>query len=800
MSQSEPSPPGSRERRGTQEPSLEELMAGVRLDLTGVEEDVKTSAPSSGDDPTVPVDEGRRSPSHEGKELSVEEVLRRVREELKHRRGGGSATASAAPAISALAGDSLPLWRSTAAPLPVQAAYVLQDLLRFSDEDLVDNAFRILLRRPPSIEDRAHYLRALRSGSVGKVEMLGNIRFSEEGRANSVHVDGLLLPYKMHKWRRVPVLGWFLAMAIAIYRLPRLFAHLQRMEAAAAQESHELGRALNGLAGAVDDHFTLLLERLETLASRLTKREQAGQEVRDAVGMVEANLMQLEGAQAALENRLQRRVSEAVQALRAAADGLQKQLVTQAELLTQVGQSGVAAHHAINAIEGRLASEFAKQANVLAGLERRLRAELSGEVQAFRLTADQLQEQLVVQSSSLTELEQFCASIRQAVEATEARFESAFADQADAQASLERRFRAQLSEEVQAFRLTTDRLQEQFVAQGSLMTKLEESGASILQAVEATGARFDSAFADQSAAQADLNSRLQTSLPLYAKLAGDNADNRRAVRDIERRLMAFFDRASQQMTGVSSSPDTGRTPEGDGLLDAHYVALEDTFRGTREDIKERAEHYLATLADASAGNAGGLVVDLGCGRGEWLEVLTENGYASCGVDLNRVMIEDARALGLGVVESDAVAYLRGLDSDSVFAVTSMHLVEHIPYELLIRMLDEAYRVLQPGGVLILETPNPENLTVGSFWFYMDPTHRNPIPPALLQWVVQGRGFEGAAIDRLTQNREVADIHRLDDDVAGSSEINKIIGLLTAAPDYAIIARKPATSDAPLQES
>lgn len=336
-----------------------------------------------------------------------------------------------------------------------------------------------------------------------------------------------------------------------------------------------------------------------------------------------------------------------------------------------------------------------------------------------------------------------------------------------------------------------------------MMTRLESAqmsfstlaGVRLEQAKQfeaATTARIVSAQADQAAAHAQLASRLDTGLSAVAKTTADGAETRRAVHDIERQLMVLFDRMSQQAAGSSvvAPPGPGGGQANTGLLAAHYVSFEDTFRGTRDDIKERAGHYLSAFRDAGIEAGDGLILDIGCGRGEWLEVLSENGYACRGVDMNSVMVGEALALGLDVVEQDAVAYLRELGNESVSAVTSMHLVEHLSYEVLVRLLDEALRVLRPGGVLILETPNPENLTVGSYWFYMDPTHRNPIPPPLLQWVVEARGFEGAAVDRLTQNRGVFDIQPVSEDVAGASQINKIVGLLTAAPDYAIVARKP----------
>ena len=172
-------------------------------------------------------------------------------------------------------------------------------------------------------------------------------------------------------------------------------------------------------------------------------------------------------------------------------------------------------------------------------------------------------------------------------------------------------------------------------------------------------------------------------------------------------------------------------------LDAFYAAFEDQFRGHRQEIKERLKVYLPVFSEAGIKTG---ILDIGCGRGEWLELLKEEGWNARGLDLNRVMLDECRRLGLEVLEADALAYLRGLPDESLHAVTSFHLIEHLPFETLVALVDEIERSLKPGGLVILETPNPKNLTVGACSFYSDPTHRNPIFPETIQFILRARGF------------------------------------------------------------
>ena len=220
--------------------------------------------------------------------------------------------------------------------------------------------------------------------------------------------------------------------------------------------------------------------------------------------------------------------------------------------------------------------------------------------------------------------------------------------------------------------------------------------------------------------------------------------------------------------------------EEDHALDGLYASFEEKFRGKRDEIRERLQVYLPILDNAGITDD---VLDVGCGRGEWLELLSKDNVQARGVDHNRIVIEGCRQLGLDVVEADALTYLRSLSADSMNAITSFHVVEHLQFEALVTLLDEAFRILRRGGLLILETPNPENFIVGSYSFYTDPTHRNPIPSETLKFLVESRGFESRAVMKLRP----WDAAR----IAGDSEIIKRFNeYFYGAPDYGIIARKP----------
>jgi O-antigen chain-terminating methyltransferase len=140
-----------------------------------------------------------------------------------------------------------------------------------------------------------------------------------------------------------------------------------------------------------------------------------------------------------------------------------------------------------------------------------------------------------------------------------------------------------------------------------------------------------------------------------------------------------------------------------------------------------------------------------------------------------------RALGIEVVEGDGIEYLTAAAGDSVGAVTAFHVVEHLEINALLALIRESYRVVRPGGIVVFETPNPENLVVGSCSFYNDPTHRRPIPPPTLAFYLRHAGFSNVTVTSL------APLNLVQEPV--SDALKPIVDRFNMGQDYAAIGYK-----------
>ena len=229
---------------------------------------------------------------------------------------------------------------------------------------------------------------------------------------------------------------------------------------------------------------------------------------------------------------------------------------------------------------------------------------------------------------------------------------------------------------------------------------------------------------------------------------------------------------------------SGKSPEDTpGPLDAFYVSFEDRFRGPRPEIKKRVEVYLPLIKKAGAGRAKTPVLDVGCGRGEWLELLTEKKFRASGVDINSAMLAQCRARNLKVVQADAISHLRSLPDRSLGAVTGFHIIEHLELNILMDLLAETARVLVPGGLAIFESPNCKNLVVGATNFNIDPTHRNPVFPETAQFMLTSHGFQNVVLKYLAP----VEAQRFPGKNRQATVLNE---LLYGPQDYAVIGEKP----------
>jgi O-antigen chain-terminating methyltransferase len=253
----------------------------------------------------------------------------------------------------------------------------------------------------------------------------------------------------------------------------------------------------------------------------------------------------------------------------------------------------------------------------------------------------------------------------------------------------------------------------------------------------------------------------------------------------ERRITMLLEEARKRLP-APLNPDQlqNMVAEDVHILDSLYVSFEDQFRGSTGEIKERLRVYLPILQKARLNTDEGPVLDLGSGRGEFLQLLQEEGIRAQGIDINRVCIEECQQQDLNVIESDAIAYLRGLPDNSIGAVTGFHLIEHLPFTAFINLLDETVRVLQPGGVAIFETPNPANVLVGSHFFYFDPTHRNPLPSATVKFTAEARGLCRVEMIPLHPSAEAMRVEE------GDLEVAKRFNEYFFGPqDYAVVGWK-----------
>jgi O-antigen chain-terminating methyltransferase len=312
--------------------------------------------------------------------------------------------------------------------------------------------------------------------------------------------------------------------------------------------------------------------------------------------------------------------------------------------------------------------------------------------------------------------------------------------------------------------------------------EVREQLAQEMRRVDAAAARSDASHADWQRQIAELAQAVL---------------HKASQQDLQRQVAQLVDRieaavVTQSATGLAPAHAATSAAVTSPLAQAFYRDLERQFRGTVAEIRDKQMVYRpwieALVSRWPHGSTPPRVADLGCGGGEWLALLREWGMDAIGIDSNALNVRDARANGFQAEQADAADWLAAQPAGSLAAVTAFHLAEHLPMESLLQLLAAARRALMPQGLIIIETPNPENLLVATQGFWLDPTHQRPLPPALLAFMVSYSGF--TVQDTLRLNPPDA----LPSDTSASApqaDHAMFVQMVSVGRDVAVIACTPA---------
>jgi 2-polyprenyl-3-methyl-5-hydroxy-6-metoxy-1,4-benzoquinol methylase len=226
---------------------------------------------------------------------------------------------------------------------------------------------------------------------------------------------------------------------------------------------------------------------------------------------------------------------------------------------------------------------------------------------------------------------------------------------------------------------------------------------------------------------------------------------------------------------------------------AEYVRFEDRHRGSQETIKWKQKNYLPCF------NQGGPVLDIGCGRGEFLELLKEASIPAMGIDINQEMVDHCRAKGLKVSRQDGLNYLQGLADESLGGIFLAQVIEHLDSESLRELVRVSFAKLKSGGILLAETINPQCLSTFSGAFYLDLSHNNPIHPEAARFLWESIGFRKVEIlyvSPFPEEMKLQEMARREDDTYEdelarvlNENIRRLNALLYGFQDYAVVGYK-----------
>lgn len=313
-------------------------------------------------------------------------------------------------------------------------------------------------------------------------------------------------------------------------------------------------------------------------------------------------------------------------------------------------------------------------------------------------------------------------------------------------------------------------------------SKMEMRTLQILRTVETASRRRDVAVQEEYTI-----ALRRASEEIQAKLWGDLAqlkiEHERQIHTELRTIRRKFAASGGEPVEASSvTTAVAAPPPGPPASTFDYASFEERFRGDEEYVTINQAFYLPRFASLPR------VVDLGCGRGEFLAELRDQGVEVLGVDLDATALAACHEKNIAVERADIFEFLARQQDSSWDGVMCAHVIEHLPPLRLQELTDLCYRKLRPGGIAAFETPNPACLAIFAGDFYLDPTHRAPVPSARMHFHLRESGFMGIEITERHPAPDVfPELSALDELPQTAAFRQKFFGGL----DYAIIARKPA---------
>ena len=706
---------------------------------------------------------------------------------------------------------------------PQRKEFALRELTEIPRELFIRHVYRQLLKREPDQDVIRQFEHRWDSGQITAADLIYEIHRSPEGRRLGLKVHGLRLTGWKRAVRGFPILGRVADFIGYAAHLPEIASQLQALQKGQAR-LETVARKLTENVELVARERAENMELVREMARSVAQNIDLARDLKSKVDTLEIVVSMLETAKAdreEVQEELDRKAdSEWVRqdlAQRISASDLAEQLRGKIDR-RDIGQAlaGKADIAVVEALAAGKAEreEVARVERALAGKADTAAVEALAAGKAEREDVVRVERALAGKAdTSVVE----ALAARKAEREDVARVEQALGGKADASAVEALAARKAEREDVARVEQALGGKAEASAVEALAARKAERED--VARVEQALGGKAEAsaveALAARKAEREDVEQLEQTKASreelanglaqkgdrdLLQQVVDDKLDNRDfsaamnkalaglhshtlRITDMERRLLLLLEEARKRLPEPIARPQLeAMLKHAAGLQDALYADFEETFRGTREDIRERQRAYLGYLGQQTAKARGKLALDLGCGRGEFLEVLAEAGFSARGVDLNGVMVRRCQELDLAVEEADALEYLHSQKAGSYSVISAFHLVEHLPTSKVVSLLDEAVRALKPGGLLILETPNPRNLIVGSCNFYYDPTHLHPLPPELLRFLVEARGFVRAEIKPLHPVPEYARPQ-------GGSVPERLAELLYGPQDYGIIAWK-----------